>query len=193
MCIPDPTDARFSRRILIGLRLFQRKPLSCLMHISKCHSFHRILCHGDLSVPPYPCYSSHPFTTFSLLPSHRFIRQADPFMSLGPIRRGWIHKKGEKNRAWKKRYLEVGKGIVKYSTKPVPPCVSNLSPHHLQGGEVKGIIQARDINNVDIDSSHKSRENIFLIETDNRTYAMQAPDAKMRSQWIDAISYFILQ
>eukprot|EP01128_Nolandella_sp_AFSM9_P000488 TRINITY_DN10647_c0_g1_i1.p1 TRINITY_DN10647_c0_g1~~TRINITY_DN10647_c0_g1_i1.p1 ORF type:complete len:223 (+),score=55.32 TRINITY_DN10647_c0_g1_i1:29-697(+) len=99
---------------------------------------------------------------------------SDPFGAKGPTKRGVIWKKGGSRKNWKKRYLEVGNGVVQYRTKA--------------GGPVKGVIQVRDISNVDVDDSHKTRDFTFSISTDQRVYIMQATDSKNRSQWVEVIS-----
>merc|ERR1719495_257628 len=55
------------------------------------------------------------FAAFEQSSLHSWVAQLDKFIYGGILRQGWLHKKGEKNKGWRRRYFVLNAyGQIKY-------------------------------------------------------------------------------
>jgi len=87
---------------------------------------------------------------------------------------GYIEKRGGKQaqKDWKRRWLVASSTGLRYYTK--------------QGGELKGIIDLRDIQGVGSGTFAK-KVGVFEVSTMDRKYIMDAGDVETRRQWLRVI------
>jgi serine/threonine protein kinase len=94
-----------------------------------------------------------------------------------PLHQGWATKKGRGLRTWKRRYFVF-----------VPPFIE----YHKAPG--KGFLKRFDISEAHVFESdtHHKWDNVFIIETQNRTLVISAFSVQERDEWIEKIRRWII-
>jgi len=86
-----------------------------------------------------------------------------------------VEKRGGKlaQKDWKRRYLVISNSSVRYLTKP--------------GGDVKGVIEASEVQGAGNATNLRGRQFVFEISTPERNFVIDAGSEAERKDWLLAI------
>ena len=93
------------------------------------------------------------------------------------VKMGWLHKRGEHNSAWKRRWFELKNTKLSYYANP-----GDTAP---KGTITVTMVKGNDNGANERDSGH---EFVFHLVSQGRTYVIAAESAQEKSEWLEKIA-----